>query len=192
MYIEKFQDVKATQPVVSFIDITQLRIEAYITQDIAFQAEKIKEVGVRFDVRPDAVYPAKVVEVSKSTTRNNLSFLLTALLPNKQGEWRAGISGKMLLELPSPSSAPMVTVPQTALSHRPSEGDYVWTVDDATGKVSRKKVVLGELLPDGKVEVKGGLQAGETVAVSKLRFLSEGTSVEVMNKKQEKPVTAQK
>ena len=86
----------------------------------------------------------------------------------------------------------MVTVPQTALSHRPSEGDYVWTVDDATGKVSRKKVVLGELLPDGKVEVKGGLQAGETVAVSKLRFLSEGTSVEVMNKKQEKPVTAQK
>ena len=45
VYIEKFQDVKATQPVVSFIDITQLRIEAYITQDIAFQAEKIKEVA---------------------------------------------------------------------------------------------------------------------------------------------------
>lgn len=192
VYIEKFQDVKATQPVVSFIDITQLKIETYITQDIAFQAEKIKEVGVRFDVCPDAVYPAKVVEVSKSTTRNNLSFLLTALLPNKQGEWRAGISGKMLLELPSSSSAPIVTVPQTALSHRPSEGDYVWTVDDATGKVSRKKVVLGELLPDGKVEVKGGLQAGETVAVSKLRFLSEGTLVEVVNKKQEKPITAQK
>lgn len=192
VYIEKFQDVKATQPVVSFIDITQLKIEAYIMQDIAFQAEKIKEVGVRFDVHPDAVYPVKVVEVSKSTTRNNLSFLLTALLPNKQGEWRAGISGKMLLELPSASSAPMVTVPQTALSHRPSEGDYVWTVDDVTGKVSRKKVVLGELLSDGKVEVRGGLQAGETVAVSKLRFLSEGTSVEVMNKKQEKSVTAQK
>ena len=156
------------------------------------QAEKIKEVGVRFDVRSDAVYPAKVVEVSKSTTRNNLSFLLTALLPNKQGEWPAGISGKMLLDLPVASPAPMVAVPQTALSHRPTEGDYVWTVDNTTGTVSKKKVVLGELLPNGKVEVKGGLQAGETVAVSKLRFLSEGTSVEVMGKKQEKPVTAQK
>ncbi|MBD3589075.1 efflux RND transporter periplasmic adaptor subunit [Bacteroides sp. GM023] len=192
VYIEKFQDVKATQPVVSFIDITQLKIEAYVTQDIALQAEKIKEVGVRFDVRSDAVYPAKVVEVSKSTTRNNLSFLLTALLPNKQGEWPAGISGKMLLDLPVASPAPMVAVPQTALSHRPTEGDYVWTVDNTTGTVSKKKVVLGELLPNGKVEVKGGLQAGETVAVSKLRFLSEGTSVEVMGKKQEKPVTAQK
>lgn len=190
VYIEKFQDVKATQPVVSFIDITQLKIEAYVTQDIALQAEKIKEVGVRFDVCTEEVYSAKVVEVSKSTTRNNLSFLLTALLPNKQGKWPAGISGKMLLDFPASSSVAMVTVPQTALSHRPTEGDYVWTVDNATRKVSKKKVILGELLPNGKVEVKGGLQAGETVAVSKLRFLSEGTPIEIINR--EMPVTAQK
>ena len=82
--------------------------------------------------------------------------------------------------------------PQTALNHRPTEGDYVWTVDNAAGKVSKRKIVLGELLPNGKVEVKGGLQAGETVAVSKLRFLSEGTSVEIMAQKQGMPVTAQK
>ena len=56
----------------------------------------------------------------------------------------------------------------------------------------KRKIVLGELLPNGKVEVKGGLQAGETVAVSKLRFLSEGTSVEIMAQKQGMPVTAQK
>lgn len=192
VYIEKFQDVKATQPIISFIDITQLKIEAYVTQEIAFQAGHIKDVGVRFDVRPNAMYSAKVVDISKSTTRNNLSFLMTALLPNKQGEWPAGISGKVLLDLPSSSSAEVVTVPQTALSHRPTEGDYVWTVDHATGKVSKRKVILGELLPDGKVEVKGGLQAGETVAVSKLRFLSEGMSVEVISQKQVMPVTAQK
>lgn len=40
VYIEKFQDVKATQPVVSFIDITQLKIEAYVTQDIALPGQK--------------------------------------------------------------------------------------------------------------------------------------------------------
>ena len=130
VYIEKYQDVKATQPVISFIDITQLKIEAYVTQDIALQAGEIKEVSVR--------------------------------------------------------------IPQTALNHRPTEGDYVWTVDNAAGKVSKRKIVLGELLPNGKVEVKGGLQAGETVAVSKLRFLSEGTSVEIMAQKQGMPVTAQK
>ena len=192
VYIEKYQDVKATQPVISFIDITQLKIEAYVTQDIALQAGEIKEVGVRFDIGSDVVYPAKVVEISKSTTRNNLSFLMTALLPNKQGEWPAGVSGKVLLDLPSSSTTSMITIPQTALNHRPTEGDYVWTVDNAAGKVSKRKIVLGELLPNGEVEVKGGLQAGETVAVSKLRFLSEGTSVEIMAQKQGMPVTAQK
>ena len=110
---------------------------------------------------------------------------MTALLPNKQGEWPAGVSGKVLLDLPSPSTTSMITIPQTALNHRPTEGDYVWTVDNAAGKVSKRKIVLGELLPNGKVEVKGGLQAGETVAVSKLRFLSEGTSVEIMLRNKE-------
>ena len=192
VYIEKYQDVKATQSVVSFIDITQLKIEAYVTQEIAFQAKEIKEVGIRFDVRPEAVYPAKVIEVSKSTTRNNLSFLMTALLPNKQGEWPAGISGKMLLDLPATSSVPMVTVPQTALNHRPTEGDYVWMVDQTTGQVVKRKVVLGELLSNGKVEVKGGLQAGDKVAVSKLRFLSDGMPVDIISQKEKRTVAAQK
>ena len=192
VYIEKYQDVKATQPVISFIDITQLKIEAYVTQDIALQAGEIKEVSVRFDIGSDVVYPAKVVEISKSTTRNNLSFLMTALLPNKQGEWPAGVSGKVLLDLPSSSTTSMITIPQTALNHRPTEGDYVWTVDNAAGKVSKRKIVLGELLPNGRVEVKGGLQAGDQVAVSKLRFLSDGMPVDIISQKENKPVTAQK
>lgn len=180
VYIEKFQDVKATQPIISFIDINQLKIEAYVTQDIALQAGKIKEVNIRFDTSTDKVYPAKVIEISKGTTRNNLSFLMTALLPNKDGEWTAGISGKVLLDVPATSPVPMVVVSQTALNHRPTEGDFVWTVDDTTKKVSKRKIVLGEMLTNGRVEVKEGLKAGEVVAVSKLRFLSEGMSVEVL------------
>lgn len=181
VYIEKFQDVKASQPIISFIDITQLRIESYVTQDIALQAGLIKKIGIRFDALPDSVYPAKVIDISKGTTRNNLSFLMTALLPNKKEEWPAGISGKVLLELPTQSPTSIVTVPQTALSHRPTEGDYVWVVDRMAGKVSKRKVILGELLTGGKVEVKDGLQVGETVAVSKLRFLSEDMPVEVIS-----------
>lgn len=192
VYIEKYQDVKATQPVISFIDITQLKIEAFVTQDIALQADRIKEVGVRFDACPDTIYPAKVVEISKSTTRNNLSFLMTALLPNKESKWPAGMSGKVQFGSPSSSLASMIVIPQTALNHRPVDGDYVWAVDKSTGKVSKRKIVMGALLPNGKVEVKSGLQVGEMIAVSKLRFLSEGMSVDVISQQQEISITAQK
>ena len=81
VYIEKFQDVKATQPVVSLIDIHQLRIEIYVPQEIAYAAQSSDSIRICFDAIPGQTYRAKVIEVSKGTTRNNLSYLLTAILP---------------------------------------------------------------------------------------------------------------
>ncbi len=100
VYIEKFQDVKATQPVISFIDIDQLKLEIYVTQDIAYTAQAMDTIQVRFDAQPDKVYKAQIAEISKGTTRNNLSYLLTALLPNKEGKLLAGMSGKAKLNHP--------------------------------------------------------------------------------------------
>ena len=104
VYIEKFQDVKATQPIISFIDIDQLKLEIYVTQDIARAAQALDTIQVRFDAQPDKVYNAKIMEISKGTTRNNLSYLLTALLPNKEGKLLAGMSGKASLNAPSVST----------------------------------------------------------------------------------------
>lgn len=44
------------------------------------------------------------MEISKGTTRNNLSYLLTALLPNKEGKLLAGMSGKASLNTHSVST----------------------------------------------------------------------------------------
>lgn len=121
VYIEKFQDVKATQPIISFIDIDQLKLEIYVTQDIARAAQALDTIQVRFDAQPDKVYNAKIMEISKGTTRNNLSYLLTALLPNKEGKLLAGMSGKASLNAPSVSTLSQgAAIPQTALCHRPT------------------------------------------------------------------------
>ncbi|MEG0796796.1 MAG: efflux RND transporter periplasmic adaptor subunit [Odoribacter sp.] len=178
VYMEKYQDVKATQPVISLVNIEQLKIEVYVTQEIAFASQDLKEVSLRFDAMPDKIYRAQVTEVSKSTTRNNLSYLLTALLSNKDGKLLAGMSGKVFFDAPALATDRVVTIPQTALCHRPTEGDYVWVVA-ATGRVEQRKIVLGELLQNGVVSVVSGLNEKEQVAVSGLRFLSDGTQVDV-------------
>jgi len=179
VYIEKFQDVKATQPVISFIDIDQLKLEIYVTQDIAYAAQALDTIQVRFDAQPDKVYKAQIAEVSKGTTRNNLSYLLTALLPNKEGKLLAGMSGKAMLNRSSitTDASKGVAVPQTALCHRPTEGDYLWVVDTNTQEVNRRKVKKGDLLPDGYVTITEGLHPDETVATSGLRFLSDGMKI---------------
>lgn len=182
VYIEKFQDVKATQPVISLIDISQLRIEIYVTQDIAYAVQSLDSIQIHFDAIPHKTYQAHIVEVSKGTTRNNLSYLLTAMLPNGDGELLAGMSGKAMLDIPQTKSAAEVCIPQAALCHRPSMGDYVWIFNPVTSQVSRRNVTVNKLLPNGQVNISDGLQVGETVVTSSLRFLSDGMKVTTTSK----------
>lgn len=187
VFIEKFQDVRAAQPVVTLVDISKLRIEVYVTQDIAMRAGELKSVSLAFDHKPNEVFRADVVECARSTTSNNLSYLLTALLPNPDGKLPSGMSGKVFFDLTEKTTR-TVAVPQSALCHRPSEGDFVWTVDLAAGIVEKRRITLGELLPDGMMVVKSGLSADETVAVSGLRFLSDGMKTQIDDTPKVQPV----
>lgn len=184
VYVEKFQDVKASQPVLTFIDIDQLKIEAYVTQDIAYRVQPRQSVRLTLDVQPDTTLEAQVAEVSKGTTQNNLSYLVTALLPNKEARLLAGMSGKIRFEEAAPELADstatrLVCIPQTALCNRPTVGSYVWTVQPESGMVSQRKVTVSGLLPHGNAGVTAGLQPGEIVATSNLRFLSDGMKVKI-------------
>ena len=55
VYIEKYQDVKPAQPVISFIDINRLKIEIYVTQNIAFASHPTDSVRIYFDASPISV-----------------------------------------------------------------------------------------------------------------------------------------
>ena len=177
VFVERYQDVKASQPVVTLADISSLRIEIYVTQQIAMQAAQLDEVELEFDHAPGERFRARVVECARSTTPNNLSYLLTALLPNPDGTLPAGLSGLVRFELPD-AAARTVAIPRKALFHAPGEGDCVWGGEPASGRVARRKVEAGELLPEERIAVNAGLAAGETVAVSGLRFLEDGQVVE--------------
>lgn len=60
---------------------------------------------------------------------------------------------------------------------RPTVGSYVWTVHPESGIVSQRKVSVSKLLPHGNAGITAGLQPGEIVATSSLRFLSDGMKV---------------
>lgn len=181
MYIEKFQDVKATQPVVSLIDIHQLRIEIYVPQEIAYAAQSSDSIRICFDAIPGQTYRAKIIEVSKGTTRNNLSYLLTAILPNEGGKLLAGMSGKAILDTPQAESAAGFCISRRhSVTGLPRA--IMRVVNPATSQVSRRKVTVAKLLPDGLVQIADGLQIGEILATSGLRFLSDGMKVDITSK----------
>lgn len=187
VFIEKYQDVKATQPVVSFVDLSELRIEVYVPQEVAMQADSLNHVGLIFDHKPNQVLGAKVEECARSTTPNNLAYLLTVRLPNKDKKYSAGMSGKVFFDIES-AGTNLMQIPQTALCHQPTFGDFVWVVDPASGKVSRRHVTLGNLQENGLFTITSGLKADEVVATSSLRFLSEGMTVQINDRPYVQPI----
>lgn len=176
VFIERYQDVKASQPVVTLADISSLRIEVYVTQQIAMQIGNLNEVELEFDQLPGQKFRAKVIDCTRSTTQNNLSYLFTALLPNPNGTLPAGLSGQVRFNL-SNSIDRVQIIPRKALYHTSAEGDCVWTVDTTSGRVTQRHITVGKLLPEDRIVVKAGLQEGDMVVTSGLRFLNENQTV---------------
>lgn len=54
-HIERYQDVKPSVPVVTFIDLSRIKVEAYVPEDIALQMRQKDSVAcvVRFNALPD-------------------------------------------------------------------------------------------------------------------------------------------
>ncbi|MGM9712541.1 MAG: efflux RND transporter periplasmic adaptor subunit [Prevotella sp.] len=177
VYVERYQDVRAAQPVLSLIDISQLKMEIYITQDVARLAKRGGEVSLIFDTEPEKTYKARIVEVGKSTMEDNLSYCLTAMLPNNDGHLIAGMSGKAYLQQSSSKAAGGVDIPLSALCHRPVDGDYVWTVDKTKSVVRKRKVESGQIQKDGMVRIVRGLSTDDLIATTGLRLLSDGMTV---------------
>ncbi|MEG0500313.1 MAG: efflux RND transporter periplasmic adaptor subunit, partial [Rikenellaceae bacterium] len=179
VFIEKFQDVKPTQQIISFDEINRLKIEIYVPQAIAFNAQQLKTVDLVFDAITGENFTANVQEISKSTTQNNISYLLTAMLPNSDEKLLAGMSGKLDLHI---AGNVQTIIPQSALRHRPTLGDYVWVIDPATSVAKRRVVKTGKLLSSGEIAIEEGLTEGEVIALTGQDFIADGDVVVINNK----------
>lgn len=181
VHIEPFQDVKATQAVLTFIELDRLKIETYIPEEVALflQSKDIQRqcpVKIRFDNNPDITISPVELSVSKSTTLNNLSYLLTATLPNPNKEWLGGMSGTLSFKLPTAIQEEKLSLPLHAVCHRPSKGDYVWIVRE--GKAQLTPVKLGKLSGNG-MEILEGINEDDLVVSTRQSFLSENKAVTI-------------
>ncbi len=175
VYVEQYQEIKATQPIVSFVSIDSIKIEVYVTHQIAINKDNIKSVNIKLDDIHDKIFNAKVIEISKNTTYNNLSYLLTALIPNKDHSLLPGMSGSIIFD--NYNTNKILSVPQASISYRPNIGEYVWCIKN--GRSHMRKVKTGNLIANDNIEILEGLEIGEEVAISGLRFLSNNLEVEI-------------
>jgi RND family efflux transporter MFP subunit len=78
------------------------------------------------------------------------------------------------------TTATGVTVPNKAVLPQPDDSAIVFLLS-GEGKVQARKVEVGEVVNDGNVEIRSGLQPGDRVVVAGAGFLKDGDTVRVAN-----------
>lgn len=188
-HIERYQDITPGQPIVTFIDLSRIKIETYVPEDLAMELQKNNTTST-YKISFDHIYEKKFIPsttyITQTATDNNLSFKLTALLDNNNNNLPGGMSGNIYISLPSKSITDThTTVPQTAICNNANVGNYVWVIGES-GRISRRNVSTGKLLSNGRIEITNGLSAGERVAITHQSFLSEGDTVNIESRKYKK------
>ena len=105
IHIEPFQDVKATEPILTFIELDRLKIETYIPEEVALhlydkEKQKLCQVGIHFDTALERTITPSDLYVSKSTSQN-LWLPLTAICHRPQkGDYVWVVKGDKVNSVP--------------------------------------------------------------------------------------------
>ena len=127
---------------------------------------------------PDREFVPSEYFLTQTATENNISYLLTAILDNKDGRLLGGMSGTLAVSYAADGEKNHLTLPQKVVCHDPEHGAFVWCVDGQS-RVKRVAVTLGKLKKEDRVEILSGVSPADRVITTRLPFLSEQEQVTI-------------
>lgn len=144
-------------PIVKIDAIDPIKVDFNIPEGFARQVQVGQTVQVSVDAVPGVSFPGEVIAIAPQLDTTGRSVLVRARLENDKNILNPGMFARIALVLERRSEALMV--PEEALIAQ-GEQQLVYKVVD--GKVVAVPVALG-IRKDGRVEVREGLEAGDTV-----------------------------
>ena len=184
-HVENFEEVVLSRPVFSLEDVSALKIQIDIPENLAIVINK-KRKGDRdlraiFDSIPGQSFPLKYVESSSKADPNTRTFKVTLRMDNPADyNILPGMTATVFAELlPEESiSAASIAVPVSAVVANNDKQATVWVVDEDTMTVSPKTVEPGPMA--GDTMLVAGLTPGERIVVAGASFLRKDMKVTLL------------
>ena len=168
---EPGQVVAAGQPVVRLAHSGEKEVVISVGEGRIAEFAPGRTVRIRFWALPDKTFAGRVREIAPQADALTRTFALRVSLTEVAPQVRLGMSAEVSLE--AASSAASVRLPATAVFQKGRQ-PAVWVLKD--GKVALRPVEVAQWREDA-VEIRAGLQAGETVVSAGVNKLVEGESV---------------
>lgn len=161
-------------PITSLVDLSRVRIEFAIPEK--YNSMKLVGMTVYFTIAGSEVqYTGSIYAMEPVVSENTLTLVLRAMCENPSMRLRPGMSAKVVI--PTAAIVNRLLIPTEAVV--PSmEGKSVWVVKN--GSPVSVNIATGMRL-EKMVEVTRGLVVGDSVIITGLMQLREGSTIKVTN-----------
>jgi RND family efflux transporter MFP subunit len=178
-FVENFEEVRPGQPVLSLIDVTQVKIVVDAPEAVLAQVSRpqVGRISARFDTAPQREFELRLREVATQADPRTQTYRVTFQMPQPEGVNVLPGMTATVTRYPSAESAATLVVPAVAVFADVSGSSHVWTVDTQAMTVSSRAVTTGELAGSDSILITAGLEPGERVAVTGVSQLREGMKV---------------
>jgi len=166
--------VKAGQDVARLEGIGTLKLDFRLPEIYLGRIKTKQEVLVRVDAFAGEAFRGEIYAIEPSVDEQTRTVLLRARVPNPGVRLKPGMFARVVLVLETRENA--LIVPEQALVPQ-GQDRFVYRL--AGGKAALTRIEMGLRRP-GEVEVRAGLEAGETIIVDGQLRLRDGAPVTVL------------
>ena len=157
------QPISADQSIGTIADLSDLWFLARVYERDLDQVQLGAKATVRLDALPNDAFEGTVGYVGKQVDPKTRTLMARIQITNREGRLRLGLYGTAHVHAADETKKPAsIVVPRTAVLDM--GGKSVAFVKKSDGSFEVHEVVVGETSLD-KVEIKGGLDAGQEVVV---------------------------
>jgi len=177
--------VRTGDPVAGMVDLAEIEIDVGVDDRQIIALDESSPVRVAADALPGEWFEGRIASLGRVPDAASRKYRVPVRVENSEMRLLPGMLGRVRLTLGDES--PTIRVPRRALRSE-YELDFVWVLEtetsgepgDAIAIASRQRVRATPVpfRPD-LVDVTSGLVAGDVIAVSNLRELSDGLRVRV-------------
>lgn len=176
--------IKPGEDLVMLEDIDPIKVEFRIPETYSNLVKPGQHITLRVDAYPGELFNGEVYVIDTRMDSQTRTMLLRGRIPNSKRNLRPGMFARVALILATRSNA--LVVPEQAIVPFGSD-QFVYRVID--GKAVQTRVETGRRM-DGKVEIKNGVNAGDTVITAGQMKIRDGMPVAVLDNKAATPPAA--
>jgi len=162
-------------PLFVISDISKVKVLAYIPES-ELRLIKLGQSATVIISALDKSFTGKVIEVGSAADETSRAFTIKIEVNNPGLYMRPG----MIAEASIDAGADMekILIPVECIRHDLDNQEYVFVADKSKGRAFKRKVSIGKLV-NNKIEITGGLNAGEMVVMEGQAKLTDGATVTI-------------